>query len=65
MKTIQIKNEVGSKKIKAVHTPFKDFILFFTQYPALALILIASVIAFLGERLLLDTHHVEITCKPK
>ena len=65
MRTITIENTVGNEHEKAVHTPLTDTVLFFTQYPALLLILLASTIAFIGEQLLLGTHHVELRCTPK
>lgn len=65
MREITIKNTVGDELELVKYNPLRDLVLFFTQYPALLLIIIASGIAFIGERLLLDTHHVQVTCKPK
>lgn len=65
MKQITIKDTVGDELELVKDNPLRDLVLFFTQYPALLLLIIAGAIAFVGERLLLDTHHVEVTCKPK
>lgn len=65
MSELTIKRSVGDKKELVVDNPLRDFIQFFTQYPALMFILLGTLFAFIGERLLLDTHHVEVRCSPK
>mgnify|MGYP003527983722 CR=1 FL=1 len=52
------KNEVNNAK-------WKDQVIIFTLIPAWVLMYIASFILMIVDQLLLDTHHIEVTCKPK
>lgn len=62
---LERKMEYGDPKAPEQYPAWKHVVIHFTFIPAWIALWVSSLFAMLADFLLLDTHHIEISAKPK